>query len=169
MAKPPEKHTELGKAAEVTKAPEMPADFAEPEPKRNAEAKNEDLPTATSSIPSEKVAEPPAPVQTSASESATTLPTPSSVTSSGSSSATRFGIEIGTVEKRGGLQPLWRDILTKHAALVSGLQARRMLAPDKKWRLIAGPFGSIAEAKQACGIFSKAGLKCEATAFADEL
>jgi hypothetical protein len=27
-----------------------------------------------------------------------------------------------------------------HAALVAGLQVRSMLASDKKWRLIAGPF-----------------------------
>jgi hypothetical protein len=81
---------------------------------------------------------------------------------------TRFGIEIGTVEKQDGLRPLWRDFLTHHAALVAGLQARRMLAPDKKWRLIAGPFGSVAEATQACGPFEKANLKCEATAFAGD-
>jgi SPOR domain len=83
---------------------------------------------------------------------------------------TRFGIEIGTVEKQAGLQRLWRDILTKHPALVAGLQPRRMLAPDKKWQLIAGPFGSTAEATQVCGLFKKENLKCEATVFAgDEL
>ena len=44
------------------------------------------------------------------------------------------------------LRPLWREFLTNHAALVAGLQPRRVLAPDKKWRLIAGPFGSADEA-----------------------
>lgn len=78
---------------------------------------------------------------------------------------TSFGIEIGTVDKQNGLQPLWRDFLSKHSALVAGLQARRMLAPDKKWRLIAGPFGSVAEATQNCGLFKKSNLKCEVTAF----
>ncbi len=83
---------------------------------------------------------------------------------------TRFGIEIGTVEKQAGLQRLWRDILTKHPALVAGLQPRRMPAPDKKWQLIAGPFGSTAEATQVCGLFKKENLECEATVFAgDEL
>ncbi len=83
---------------------------------------------------------------------------------------TRFGIEIGTVEKQAGLQRLWRDMLTEHPALVAGLQPRRMLAPDKKWQLIAGPFGSTAEATQVCGLFKKENLKCEATVFAgDEL
>jgi hypothetical protein len=81
---------------------------------------------------------------------------------------TWFGIEIGTVEKQNGLRPLWRDFLTHHAALVAGLQARQMLAPDKKWRLIAGPFSSVAEATQACGPFKKSNLKCEATAFAGD-
>jgi hypothetical protein len=65
---------------------------------------------------------------------------------------------------------LWRDILTKHAGLVAGLQVRSVLAPDKKWHLIAGPFGSAAEATQVCGLFKKENLKCEATGFAgDEL
>jgi hypothetical protein len=68
---------------------------------------------------------------------------------------TRFGIEIGTVGEQAGLRPLWRDILTKHPALVAGLQARRMLAPDKKWQLIGGPFGSAAEATQVCDLFKK--------------
>jgi WXXGXW repeat (2 copies)/SPOR domain len=82
---------------------------------------------------------------------------------------TRFGIEIGTVEKQAGLRPLWRDILTKHPALVAGLQARRMLAPDKKWQLIAGPFGSAAEATQVCDLFKKENFKCKATAFAGDV
>src|SRR5262245_41557587 len=51
--------------------------------------------------------------------------------------STRYGIEIGVVAKQDGLRPLWRDYLTNHAALVAGLQPRRVLAPDKKWRLIA--------------------------------
>jgi hypothetical protein len=41
-----------------------------------------------------------------------------------------------------------------------------MLAPDKKWQLIACPFGSTAEATQVCGLFKKQNLKCEATIFA---
>ena len=83
---------------------------------------------------------------------------------------TRFGIEIGTVEKQASLQHLWQDIRANHAALVAGLQPRRMLAPDKKWQLIAGPFASTAEATQVCGLFKKENLKCETTVFAgDEL
>ena len=68
------------------------------------------------------------------------------------------------------MRPLWRDMRNNHAALVAGLQVRSMLASDKKWRLIAGPFVSAAEATQVCGLFKKENLKCEATAFAgDEL
>ncbi len=70
--------------------------------------------------------------------------------------STRYGIEIGVVAKQDGLRPLWREFLTNHAALVAGLQPRRVLAPDKKWRLIAGPFANAAEATQACALFKKA-------------
>ncbi len=66
------------------------------------------------------------------------------------------------------MRGLWRDLLTNHAALVAGLEARRVLAPDKKWRLVAGPFGNAAEATQACGLFKKANLPCEATVFAGD-
>ena len=69
---------------------------------------------------------------------------------------------------RTGLRPLWREFLTNHAALVAGLQPRRVLAPDKKWRLIAGPFSSAAEASQACALFKKASRPCEATVYAGD-
>jgi hypothetical protein len=82
--------------------------------------------------------------------------------------STRYGIEIGVVAKQDGLRPLWREFLTNHAALVAGLQPRRVLAPDKKWRLIAGPFSNAAEAAQACALFKKASRPCEATVFAGD-
>ncbi len=81
---------------------------------------------------------------------------------------TRFGIELGAVEKQDGVRPMWRNLLTNHAALVAGLQARRIIAPDKKWRLIAGPFSSAAEAMQACTLFKKVNMPCEATVFAGD-
>jgi SPOR domain len=81
---------------------------------------------------------------------------------------TRFGIEIGSVGKQEEIKPLWRTLLTNHAALVAGLQPRRVMAPDKKWRLIAGPFSSAAEAMQACGLFKKADMPCEATVYAGD-
>jgi hypothetical protein len=81
---------------------------------------------------------------------------------------TRFGIEIGSVGKQDEIRPMWKNLLTNHAALVAGLQARRVMAPDKKWRLIAGPFSSAAEATQACGLFKKANMPCEATVFAGD-
>ena len=83
--------------------------------------------------------------------------------------STRYGIEIGIVDNRDKLRPLWREFLTSHAALVAGLQPRRVLAPDKKWRLIAGPFGSAAEAAQACALFKKASRPCEATVYAGDV
>ena len=82
--------------------------------------------------------------------------------------STRYGIEIGVVAKQDGLRPLWREFLTNHAALVAGLQPRRVLAPDKKWRLIAGPFSNAAEAAQACALFKKASRPCEATVYAGD-
>jgi hypothetical protein len=82
--------------------------------------------------------------------------------------STRYGIEIGAVSKQDALRPLWREFLTNHAALVAGLQPRRVLAPDKKWRLIAGPFSSAAEASQACALFKKAARPCEATVYAGD-
>ncbi len=82
--------------------------------------------------------------------------------------STRYGIEIGVVAKQDGLRPLWREYLTNHAALVAGLQPRRVLAPDKKWRLIAGPFTSAEEATQACALFKKASRPCEATVYAGD-
>jgi sporulation related protein len=81
---------------------------------------------------------------------------------------TRYGIEIGTVAKQDALRPLWREFLTNHGALVAGLQPRRVLAPDKKWRLIAGPFANAAEAEQACALFKKASRPCAATVYAGD-
>ena len=179
------------KPANMVKAPGSPTATVEPAPKARAV-----LPPATSSISGDKPAEGPLPVantpstpsaatSSGSSSSSSKSPTPASASAAGSGGpvqtanleptinippgTTRFGIEIGTVEKQAGLRPLWRDILTKHPALVAGLQARRMLAPDKKWQLIAGPFGSAAEAIQVCDLFKKENFKCEATAFAGDV
>jgi len=82
--------------------------------------------------------------------------------------STRYGIEIGSVTKRDELRPLWREYLTKHAALVAGLQPRRVLAPDNKWRLIAGPFANAQDAEGACSLFKKADRPCAATVYAGD-
>jgi hypothetical protein len=155
-----------------------PTATAEPAPTANAI-----LPAATSSISGDK----PASTTSSATSAGSSGTSPKSTKPAASSEgptqtanleptnsippgSTRFGIEIGTVEQQAGLQRLWRDIRTNHAALVVGLQPRRMLAPDKKWQLIAGPFASTAEATQVCRLFKKENLKCETTVFAgDEL
>ena len=108
----------------------------------------------------------PTPAEPPATESAALDPT--TLPPAANDGSTRYGIEIGTVAKQDGLRPLWREFLTNHAALVAGLQPRRVLAPDKKWRLIAGPFGSAAEAAQACALFKKASRPCEATVYAGD-
>ena len=115
------------------------------------------------------------PSSTSGSESATPAPSieiaalsPTVLPPAANDGTTRYGIEIGVVAKQDGLRPLWREFLTNHAALVAGLQPRRVLAPDKKWLLIAGPFANAAEANQACLLFKKAQKPCEATVFAGD-
>ena len=77
-----------------------------------------------------------------------------------------YGIEIGTVAEQDALVPLWREFLTHHAALIAGLEPRGVLAPDKKWRLIAGPFADAQDAEQACALFKRASSPCETTVYA---
>ena len=117
-------------------------------------------PAPTAETPEAPAAAPPA------TESAALDPT--ALPPAANDGSTRYGIEIGSVAKQDGLRPLWREFLTNHAALVAGLQPRRVLAPDKKWRLIAGPFGSADEASQACALFKKASRPCEATVYAGD-
>ena len=42
-----------------------------------------------------------------------------------------FGIEIGSVDKQDGLRPMWRDLLTNHAALVAGFRPGASLPPTR--------------------------------------
>jgi hypothetical protein len=112
------------------------------------------------------VASPPSPPAPAVTESAALDPV--ALPPAANDGSTRYGIEIGAVAKQDGLRPLWREFLTNHGALVAGLQPRRVLAPDKKWRLIAGPFSSAAEAAQACALFKKASRPCEATVYAGD-
>ncbi|HLC08221.1 MAG TPA: SPOR domain-containing protein [Methyloceanibacter sp.] len=124
-----------------------------------------ETPSSSAAAPSDtsgsasSTTEAPAPVET-ANLSGSAIPIPPGTT--------RFGIEIGGADKQDGLRPLWKDLISNHAALVAGLQAKRVLAPDKKWRLVAGPFANVDEATQACGLFKKADLPCEATVFAGD-
>jgi hypothetical protein len=177
------KPVETPKPAELAKAPDRPAETPKP-----SSAPSEEMPpaVAVSPVPDEKPAEKAtAPVQVTSNEPtgapsagsppATGAPSPAMTETANLSTAipippgtTRFGIEIGSVDKQDALRPMWRDLLGNHAALVAGLQARRVLAPDKKWRLIAGPFGNADEAAQACGLFKKASLPCDPTVFAGD-
>jgi hypothetical protein len=135
-------------------------DAAEEEAAPASEEPAPGSPPATEAAPAPAATEPPA------TESAALDPT--ALPPAANDGSTRYGIEIGTVAKQDALRPLWREFLTNHAALVAGLQPRRVLAPDKKWRLIAGPFGSAAEASQACALFKKASRPCEATVYAGD-
>lgn len=174
-AKAAEKPATPPKPVEQAKAPEKPAEPAKPDAKpAGVPPAVAVAPAASDQKPPEKSAEKPStPVQVTSNEPAST-PSPAPDTPSLGTplpippGTTRFGIEIGSVDKQDGLRPLWRDLLTNHAALVAGLQAKRVLAPDKKWRLVAGPFGNVAEATQACGLFKKASMPCEATVFAGD-
>lgn len=165
-------------------APAAPQAAPEPEPEVYTpppvavapfEPPLEDEPAAATEAPAPTIADvvedaetpaaspqdPPAPVESAALD-------PIALPPAANDGSTRFGIEIGTVAKQDGLRPLWREFLTNHAALVAGLQPRRVLAPDKSWRLIAGPFGSAGEAAQACALFKKASRPCEATVYAGD-
>lgn len=145
---------------------------AEEEDATSGEAAAPSPPAATEDAPAatEEAATPAAPETTPAPEPATESAAldPINLPPAANDGSTRYGIEIGTVAKQDALRPLWREFLTNHAALVAGLQPRRVLAPDKKWRLIAGPFASAAEAAQACALFKKASRPCEATVYAGD-
>ena len=124
---------------------------------------------ASGAAPPEEAASPQEPAAASTPpETETAALDPITLPPAANDGSTRYGIEIGVVAKQDGLRPLWREYLTNHAALVAGLQPRRVLAPDKKWRLIAGPFTSAEEATQACALFKKASRPCEATGYAGD-
>jgi len=144
VASEPEPEPEPEPAAEPEPEPEAPAAVAEAEPaaESQAEVVEEEVEIAAF----DPVVLPPA----------------------ANDGSTRYGIEIGTVGKRDELRPLWREYLTKHAALVAGLQPRRVLAPDNKWRLIAGPFANAQDAEGACSLFKKADRPCAATVYAGD-
>jgi SPOR domain len=152
----------------VTAAPPPPPPAVEAKPASQPKPPERPVAEAPDEVaPAPKEETPPGPVNAEEppSESTETANlTPSSIPPG----TTRFGIEIGSVGKQDDVRPMWKSLLTNHAALVAGLQARRVMAPDKKWRLIAGPFSSAAEAMQACGLFKKADMPCEATVFAGD-
>ena len=159
-------------AQEIKPAP-APASASEPPPVATSPLE-EDTPeeaAAPTPEPAADAAPPsaPAPVEeTPAPATESAALDPIALPPAANDGSTRYGIEIGTVAKQDALRPLWREFLTNHAALVAGLQPRRVLAPDKKWRLIAGPFGSADEASQACALFKKASQPCEATVYAGD-
>lgn len=183
---------------EIVETPESPAPASPaPEPAQTAAAEPEPAPRAELVLPTpapvvvdapviadlppvvtSPVEVEPAPESTMAAE-ATPAPVPTApaelasidpvmLPPAANDGSTRYGIEIGTVSKRDALRPLWRELLTKHAALVAGLQPRRVLAPDKRWRLIAGPFANAQDAEGACTLFKKADRPCAATVFAGD-
>jgi SPOR domain len=176
-AKPPEKPAAEAKATGMApsakpKASTSPVNddntsVSPPDEASDEASKHSTSPDGRSSEKSSKPVtsdEPGSGSPTGSTQTANLAPPPSSIPPG----TTRFGIEIGSVGKQDEIRPMWRNLLTNHAALVAGLQARRVMAPDKKWRLIAGPFSSAAEATQACGLFKKANMSCEATVFAGD-
>lgn len=169
------------RAPEPTAAPEPaaeapnPAETAEAQPA--APAAEEDSAAEAAAAPVETATAEPEPAP-AATEEPTPAPPPEGMETAAldpvtlppaaNDGTTRYGIEIGVVDKRDGLRPLWREYLTNHAALVAGLQPRRVLANDKKWRLIAGPFANAQEAEAACSLFKKAERPCTATVYAGD-
>lgn len=149
-------------AAAAVPEPE-PTPAAEPEPEPEAPA-----PVETAAAPPET--EPAAAPEAAVTEERVEIAAfdPVTLPPSANDGSTRYGIEIGVVAKRDELRPLWREYLTEHAALVAGLQPRRVLAPDQKWRLIAGPFANAQDAEGACSLFKKADRPCAATVYAGD-
>lgn len=158
---PPPAPTPVAAAEPEPEPAPAPAATPEPEPAP---------PEAAAAPEPEPESEPAAPAETAtASEEAEIAAfDPVALPPAANDGSTRYGIEIGTVGKRDELRPLWREYLTKHAALVAGLQPRRVLAPDKKWRLIAGPFANAQDAEGACSLFKKAERPCAATVYAGD-
>jgi hypothetical protein len=178
-------------AAEEAPGPPGPAQMAAAAPMRQPAPKPEPQAPAAQAMPEPEAAEPPAvaeapmendegaPEENAAPNAPETPAAPSEQVNiaaydpvelppAANDGSTRYGIEIGTVGKRDELRPLWREFLTKHAALVAGLQPRCVLAPDKKWRLVAGPFANAQDAEGACSLFKKADRPCSATVYAGD-
>lgn len=126
------------------------------------------VPTQTAEAAPDTAPEAPAAAETPAEPGEIASLDPVELPPAANDGSTRYGIEIGVVAKRDELRPLWREYLTNHAALVAGLQPRRILAPDKKWRLIAGPFANAQDAEGACTLFKKADRPCAATVYAGD-
>ncbi|WP_193427324.1 SPOR domain-containing protein [Methyloceanibacter stevinii] len=149
----------------ATPEPPKPAVAAAPAPPKPAE------PAPPPPAPPVAAAAPPAaPAQTQVVEERTDVAAldPVALPPAANDGSTRYGIEIGSVAKRDELRPLWREYLTKHAALVAGLQPRRVRGPDNGWRLIAGPFANAQDAEGACSLFKRADRPCAATVYAGD-
>jgi SPOR domain len=153
----------------VAAAPlDEPADAADAAPEPGpaaATTANTPTPAATPGPEAPSPADTPPP---EADETETARLDPVTLPPAANDGSTRYGIELGAVAKQDALRPLWREFLNNHAALVAGLQPRRVLAPDKQWRLIAGPFSNATEAEAACALFKKASKPCEPTVFAGD-
>lgn len=153
----------VAEAAPPPPPPVAVASEPEPEPEPEPAVEPEPEPETPAAVAEAEPAAPPAQEEVEiATFDPVTLPP------SANDGSTRYGIEIGVVGKRDELRPLWREYLTKHAALVAGLQPRRVLAPDNKWRLIAGPFANAQDAEGACSLFKKADRPCAATVYAGD-
>ena len=149
-------------------APPPVAAAPEPEPEPVAVAVAEPAPEPEAPPAQVAVADEPEPEAATQKEVEIAAFDPVTLPAAANDGSTRYGIEIGIVTKRDELRPLWREYLTKHAALVAGLQPRRVLAPDQKWRLIAGPFANAQDAEGACSLFKKAERPCAATVYAGD-
>lgn len=107
---------------------------------------------------------PPAPAKTQGFAPVVTFGTPV-VTPAKSGNAT-FAVQIGAGNSREALRHSWNQLAGKHAAL-QGLEPR-ILAPKTdggKFRLMAGPFASRADADKVCGEMGVGRNGCFSTVF----
>ena len=84
-------------------------------------------------------------------------------------SSTTYAVQIGAGNSREAVRSSWNQLTNKHAAL-QGLEPR-VVAPKAeggKFRLMAGPFPSKAEAERVCADMGVGRTGCFSTTFGGE-
>jgi hypothetical protein len=80
--------------------------------------------------------------------------------------AGQFAVALGPPIEAGAADAAWQDITDKVGTLLIGLSpALGHVEGSSSRRLIAGPFGSEAEARALCGQMAKVGIACASVPF----
>lgn len=95
--------------------------------------------------------------------------TPSATPAKSKSAGSGFAVQVGAGSSLDALRSTWKSLQTKHEAL-AGLEPR-VVAPKadgSKYRLLAGPFPSKADAEKACENMAVGRSGCFSTSFSGE-